>query len=97
MSKLKTENDVKELIEEYEYEDVVIFSNPSYASAFMGISEDNRAIYDYDLMVKFLMEEGCSGTDAIEFIEYNTIRSLPYYENPPIIMHRLIDSIIKIF
>lgn len=92
MNRLKTEDDVRELIEEYEYENIIIFSNPSYASAFIGISEDNRAIYDYNKMVEYLMEtEGWSDIDAIEFIEYNSIRSLPYYENSPIIMYRLLD------
>lgn len=92
MTELKTENDVKKLIEDYGYEDVLIFSNPSYASAFIGVSDDNRAIYDYGLMVEHLMiEEGWSDTEAIEFIEQNTLRSLPYYENSPIVMYRLED------
>lgn len=90
MNELKTENDVKELIESYEYEDVMIFSNPDYASAFIGISEDNRAVYDYDKMVEHLMDrDGMTEIEAIEFIEYNTIRSLPYFENAPIIIHNL--------
>ena len=90
MSKYKTEDDVRQLIEDREYEDIVIFSNPSYASAFIGISEDNRAVYDFDLMVEYLIEEeGLNDMDAIEFIEYNCIRSLPYYENSPIIIHRM--------
>ena len=91
MNKLMTENDVRRLIEDYDYEDVVIFSNPDYASAFVGISEDNRAIYDFDKMVEFLMnEDGISSTEAIEFIEYNTIRALPYVgEKAPIIMYSL--------
>lgn len=92
MNKLKTKEDVENLIEELGYEDVLIFSNPSYASAFLGISEDNRAIYDFDLMVEFLMEEeGWSNVEAIEFIEYNCIRTLPYYEKSPIIMYRLVE------
>lgn len=90
MNRLKTENDVKELIEEYGYEDVLIFSNPSYASAFIGVSDDNRAIYDYALMVEYLTtEEGWSDIEAIEFIEYNTLRALPYYEKSPIVMYGL--------
>lgn len=91
MNELKTENDVRELIEDYEFEDVIIFSNPDYASAFVGISEDNRAIYDYDKMVKFLMDkDGITDIEAVEFIDYNTIRALPYFgENAPIIMYRL--------
>lgn len=91
MNELKTENDVKKLIEDYGYEDVLIFSNPDYANAFVGISEDDRAIYDYDKMVKFLMDkDGITDIEAVEFIDYNTIRALPYFgENAPIIMYRL--------
>lgn len=90
MNELKTENDVRELIEDYEYEDVVIFSSPDYASAFIGISEDNRAVYDYDKMIEFLMsKDGMTNIEAVEFIEYNTIRALPYFENAPIIMYKL--------
>lgn len=91
MDELKTENDVRELIIDYEYDDVTIFSNPDYASAFIGISEDNRAVYDYDKMVKYLIDkDGMTDIEAIEFIEFNTIRALPYYENAPIIIHNLI-------
>lgn len=91
MIKLKTEDDVRELIEDYEYEDVMIFSNPDYASAFVGVSEDNRAIYDYEKMVEWLMEEeGWSDEEAVEWIECNTIRALPYMgEGAPIIMYPL--------
>lgn len=92
MSKLKTEDDVKQLIKDYEYEDIVIFSNPSYASAFLGISEDNRAIYDYNEMIKFLCKnDKINELDAIEFIEFNTLRALPYYENSPIVLHKITD------
>lgn len=92
MNELKTENDVKELIADYEYEDVIIFSNPDYASAFIGISEDNRAVYDYNKMIEFLMNnDGMTDIEAVDFIEYNTIRSLPYFENAPIIVHKLVE------
>ena len=91
MNELKTEEDVRELIEDNEYEDVVIFSNPDYASAFIGISEDGRAVYDYEKMIDYLMEkEKWSDNEAVEFIEYNTIRALPYMgENAPIIVYPL--------
>lgn len=91
MRELKTEEDVKNLIEEYEYEDVLIFSNPDYASAFVGISYDNRAVYDYDKMIKYLMDrDGMTDIEAVEFIDYNTIRSLSYYgDSTPIIIYGL--------
>ena len=94
MINLKTEEDVKELITNCGYENVIVFSNPDYASAFVGISEDNRAIYDYDNMIEFLMREyNVTDMEAIEFIDFNTIRALPYIgEGAPIIVHNLVSE-----
>ena len=71
------------------YEDVVVFSNYSYDDALIGISEDNRAIYDYNKMVEWLMEEeSFTAEEAIEWIDFNTIRALPYMgSQAPIIMY----------
>ena len=64
-------------LEDLGYEDVVVFSD--YESALIGVTIDNRAVYDYDKMIEYLIrEDGMSGDEAIEWIEYNTIRSLPY-------------------
>lgn len=73
------------------YEDIIIFSDDSYDDALIGVSENGCAIYDYDLMVEWLMsKQNFSMNDAIEWIEYNTIRSLPYAgEYAPIIMYRI--------
>lgn len=76
--------------------DILYFSNPSYDGCIVGYSHDNRAIYNYNLMVEYLMkEDGMSYDDAVDFIDYNTIRSLPYlssskthtYPNGPIVMY----------
>lgn len=71
------------------YEDVIIFNNYSYDNALIGVSEDNRAIYDYNKMVEWLMkEESWTVEEAIEWIDYNTIRALPYMgDKAPIIMY----------
>lgn len=73
------------------YEDVKYLVNYSYDSALIGVSEDGRAIYDYEKMIEWLMEEEeWSETDAIEWIDYNTLRAIPYMgENAPIIMYPL--------
>ena len=73
------------------YEDVVILSNDSYDDALVGISDDGRAIYDYELMIKWLMDnEQFTETEAVEWIDYNTIRALPYAgEKAPIVMYKL--------
>lgn len=84
---------VEERIENAGYESVLVFSDNEYDTAFLGVTEDERAVYDYDLMVKWLMEnDGMTDMDAMEYIDYNVIRSLPYYEKSPIILYRLGDE-----
>ena len=76
------------------YEDVIIFENPDYDSAIIGVSHDNRVIYDYDLMVNFLMNtESMNVEEAVNFIDYNTIRSLPYAgDGAPIISYTILQG-----
>lgn len=73
------------------YEDVVIFENYSYDDALIGVTEDGRAVYDFDKMVAWLVEtEDFTAEEAIEWIEYNTIRALAYMgDDAPIIMYPL--------
>lgn len=81
----------EELILENGYEDVKYLTNYSYDTALIGISDDNRAIYDFDKMIEWLIEEEeMTDEEAIEWIEYNTIRAIPYMEeDAPIIMYPL--------
>ena len=68
-----------------------IFDNHAYDKSIIGLSVDCRLVYSYEKMVKeFMEDEGCDETDAIEWIEYNTIRSLPYLgDHAPIIVYDL--------
>lgn len=81
----------RQLLVDLGYEEAVIFNNPDYDAAIIGISSDNRVIYDYDLMIECLMlDEGMSMEEAMDFIDYNTIRALPYSgPDGPIVMSRL--------
>lgn len=87
----KEMNNVEKLLLDYGYEGVKYLTNYSYDTALIGVSDDNRAIYDFDLMIEWLMlEENFDYNDAIEWIEFNTIRALPYMgEGAPIIMYAL--------
>ena len=68
--------------------EATIFENPSCTEAIIGVTSDDRVVYDYDLMVECLMkEDNLSWEDADEFIQYNTIRALPYIPKAPVIMH----------
>lgn len=85
-------NELKELITEYTDEDVIVFDNPSYTTAFIGLSNDNRAVYDYDRMLEYLVEQDdMSYEDAADFISYNTERALDYMSdgNKPIIVYNI--------
>jgi len=87
----------RELLEENGYEDVVVFENPSYEGALIGVTSDRRAIYDIEKMVDSLMaESGMTDDEAIEFIDYNTIRACGYIANSPVVMYNLYYPEIRI-
>lgn len=71
------------------YDGIKFLVNESYDDALIGVSEDGRAIYDFDKMVDWLIEKyGWSDIESIEWIEFNTLRALPYMgSDAPIIMY----------
>lgn len=81
----------KELLDLSGFEDVLTLHKYSYDDALIGVTSSNQAVYDFDKMVKWLMDtEGFTYEDAVEWIEYNTIRSLPYFgPHAPIVMYSL--------
>ena len=91
-----TSKEVLEFLEE-ENPEAVLFENPSFEKALIGYTENNLgnfvAVYDYNEMVDSLAEEYSADsedpyTDAIEWIEFNSMRSLPYMgENAPVIIY----------
>lgn len=73
------------------FEDVLLLCDYSYDDALIGITEDNRAVYDYEKMVKWLVANTeMNEEEAIEWISYNTIRAIQYAgSEAPIIMYRI--------
>ena len=62
----------RDLLLDLGYDDVIIFDNPSYEGALIGITWDNQAVYDYDLMIESLMkEDNMTAEEAADFISYN--------------------------
>lgn len=90
---MKTVDEVKEYLCEHGYEGTIVFENPGYAEAFVGVSEDGRAVYDFEKMVVCLQEDdGMEEIDAIEFIEYNTIRAIPYIgHGAPVVFYPVME------
>ena len=81
----------RQLLSDFGYEDSIIFDNPSYDAAITGISTDGKIIYDYDKMIACLMDEdNMTYDEAVDFIDYNTVRSLPYAgDGAPIVMYTI--------
>lgn len=72
------------------HEEALLFDGPDYDEAIVGVTDEGQVVYDYDKMVQILVDrDGYEEMEAIEWIEYNTIRALPYFDNPPIVMNRL--------
>lgn len=92
---METLEELREYIAETTEEEVLIFTNYDYAPAFIGLSHDNRAVYSYTKMVEYLMvDQGFSEEEALEWISFNTLGSLPPEDHTfPII---LMDTTISI-
>lgn len=75
-------------IRSYLNEDTIVFDSPAFDRSIIGMTFDGRAIYELQSMINELShDDSISYEDAIESIEYNTIRSLPYIgEKAPIVL-----------
>lgn len=69
--------------------DALVFDNHAYDNSILGVTFDGRVIYSFESMVEELMcDEGWDELTAIEWIEYNTIRTVPYCgEKAPIVLY----------
>lgn len=75
------ERTAREMLEECGYDDsnIMLLENESYDSALIGVTDDDRAVYSYDKMVEWYMNKnGCSAEEAMEWIDFNTLRAIPY-------------------
>ena len=73
------------------YENHIVFDNPDFDGAIIGVSTDGRVVYDYDLMIEHLVSvDNMSAEEAADFIDYNTLRMIPYIgEGAPIVVNLL--------
>ena len=73
-------------------EDSIVFDNASFDNSIIGVSADGRVIYSFNKMIEeFMSDENVSEMEAVEWIEYNTMRALPYIGvNAPIICEEIL-------
>ena len=85
--------EIREKVYELGCNDTLVFDNPDFDEAIIGVTYDGQAVYDYWKMVESLMaKDNMTEEDALDFIHYNTLRSLPYAGSfAPIVMLSLED------
>ena len=82
--------EIREALAECADESAAIFESPDFDDAIIGVTDDGRVVYNYELMVQSLVwHDGMTEEEAIEFIDYNTIRACAYFKNAPIIVYKL--------
>ena len=80
---------VKPEVRERLDDEALVFDNPAYDNSIIGQTFDGRAIYDVELMAEELAEDDeITLEEAMDFIDYNAIRSLPYAgDKAPVVVH----------
>lgn len=75
------------------YSDAIVFENPDYDEAIVGITECGNVVYDFSRMIKHLKRNyGMKNEQAIDFIESDTMRAAPFAKDrAPIIITMLKD------
>lgn len=95
-----TNKQLKEVIadkvfDQEELDQIIVLEGDEFADGAIGLTIDNHLVYDYNKLVESLMKHNdWSELDAIEWIDFNTIRSLPYMAtlgNEPVIINLFED------
>lgn len=98
-----TPEEIEEKLKDERFDGSVVFGDDGkeYFSAILGYTEGNNIIYSYELMIDDLarryMDDGLpeeeAWTDAQEWIDYNTLRAIPYAKGvKPIVVASEVDE-----
>lgn len=61
----------------------IVLEDESFDNSIIGVSLDDRVIYLFDLMACEYMEDNdCTIEEAWEWLDYNTLRAIPYMPDP---------------
>lgn len=66
----------------------VVFKHFDFSTAIVGISRDDRVIYDYEKMIEHLINyENMTAEEAIEYIDFNFSSPMGGDKKWPVIMY----------
>ena len=87
MRRFKDDEELNDWLLDNGHDGVILI--PDFAPAVIGISSNDTLVYSYDKMVRCLANlDSIPEDQAMEYIDYNTIRSLPYWgDRQPVIMY----------
>lgn len=76
---------MERFFDEHEIEGTAYFTDPSYVTAIIGLTDDECLVYDYYKMIDFLVEtDGMGYTDASDFFTLTqSVQSRTWVTNPP--------------
>ena len=90
---VKSVEELRSKLEMSMFSDISFFDGEgmNYITAVVGQDRiSGRVVYDYEKMIEYLcVPAGMDYEDAVEWIDYNTIRALPYFPNPPYIISKI--------
>ncbi len=74
--------------EELEENGTVVFKHFDFSTAIVGISRDDRVIYDYEKMIEHLINyENMTAEEVIEYIDFNISSPMGGDKKWPVIMY----------
>ncbi len=88
---LQGSNQLKSWLTDNGYSGAVVLEGDEFATAVVGVSHDGRVVYSYDRLISSLVDkQHMSEEEAIEWLDYNTMRAIDYMgPQAPIVVHKL--------
>lgn len=81
---------VDEKLSENGFDGVVIFTEPDFASALIGVTSEGRAVYDSARMLEYLRtEKNVTDDAAVDWVHHIMQKLAAAGSGAPIIMHPL--------
>ena len=82
-----TNESIREKLHDLCEEQTVVFDNPSFDNSIIGLTFDDRVVYDWNSMIyEFMRDTNCSYEDASEYISYNTLYAEHDIDYAPVII-----------
>lgn len=87
------DEEIEQLLLDNDLTDTVYLTGYNYYSAIIGYTDDGGLVYSYEKMIEYLIKEAeMTQEEAIEWIDYNVLRAIPYMgDTKPIIVYELIQ------